>query len=189
MANKNNRNKTTAKKKQSAKNHMNAQITNSNGELSKLLKIFCGLIICFFIAWGITYMIVEKKGKSSSGDSSASDRVAAIQYDKILVGTIMKQNRNEYYVLLDKTTNQFYALYESYLSTYSSKENALKIYTIDMEDPLNKKYYGESANIDVENLETFKVSTVTLLHIKDNEVIEFFEGNETVLQKLKELTK
>ena len=181
--------KTGDSKKKHAKKQMSATLVGQDNEGIKLFKVVLVVLLCFVIFWGITYFVTEKRGSSSDGDGSANEKIADIQYDKILVGTMLKQKRSEYYVMLDKMSEDSYAIYETYLSIYSAQENATKIYTVDMDDPFNKMYYGETSNFDFENLSDFRINQITLLHIKDEEVVDTYEGKDEVLKQLKDMTK
>lgn len=170
-----------------AKKNVSATLQNEN-ELYKLLKIVLILVVCFGILYGITYF-VTKNQNNTNGDGSSQDKIAAIQYDKILVGMLLTQKRDHYYVLLDKTDDQYYGLYQSYLSTYGNKDNALKVYTIDMNDPFNKDYWKEESNVDVDadEITEFKVKEVTLVEVENGRIINYYEGRDNVKNQLEEL--
>lgn len=170
-----------------AKKNISATIQNEN-ELYKLAKIFLILVVCFGIFYGITYF-VTKNQNHTNGDGSSQEKLATIQYDKILVGTLLKQKRDHYYVLLDKVDDQYYNLYESYILAYTQKEDALKVYTIDMNDTFNKSYWSEESNIYTDHISDFKVKEVTLLEIENNHIINSYEGHANVKTKLQELGK
>lgn len=168
-----------------AKKNVSATIQNEN-ELYKLVKIFLILIVCFGIFYGITYF-VTKNQNHTNGDGSSQEKLATIQYDKILVGTMLTQKRDHYYVLLDKMDNQYYGLYESYIAAYTQKENTLKVYTIDMNDTFNKNYWASESNIDVDDIIDFRVKEVTLVEVENGQMTNHYEGHESVKTKLQEL--
>lgn len=168
-----------------AKKNVSATIKSDN-EFYKLIRIVLLLVILFGIFYGVTYFVT--KNQKNTTDNSTEDKIAAIQYDKILVGTIFNQKRNEYYVLLDKQDSNDYTLYNSYATTYASKEKALKVFTVDMNDSFNKEFYGEESNI-TEELSEFKINKATLLKIKDGSIVEQYEGKDSIVNHMKELTK
>ena len=185
MANKN----TNKKNMNKGSKHQNMTITGSdNNEAFKLLKIFLILMVCFFIFYTITYYVTEKMNHSSEGNGAVSDRIASIQYDQILVGTMLKQKRDSYYVLLDKQSDQAHTLYSNLLATYAEKDKSLKVYTIDMDEPLNKNYFTDKSNI-TNNLENFKINKATFIKVEDGEIVNSYEGYDSILKQLKEMTK
>ncbi len=167
-------------------NNVSAVIKSEDNEATKLFKMILVVVALFLIFWGITYFVTNKM-KNSSDNSSSKERLASIQYDQILVGTILSQKRNKYYVFLDKFTSDDYATYSSSISEYGAKDGALKVYTVDMDDPFNKQFYGDEVNITDEDLSEFKVNEVTLLYIEDGKISEYFTGKDDVTEKLTEL--
>ncbi len=170
-----------------AKKNVTATIQSEN-EVYKLIKIFLILIICFGIFWGIT-TIVTKHQSNTVGNSASQERLATIQYDKILVGELFNQKRDHYYVYLDQSDHQYYTLYSSYISSYMSKEDATKIYTVDMLDPFNKAFWSNESQLDVEELADLKVKEATILEVQDREIIKSYEGHEEVSKFFEDLLK
>lgn len=168
-----------------AKKNVTATIKNDN-EFYKLIKITLILIICFAIFYGITYY-VTKNSNYVTGDGSSPDTIATIQYDKIIVGDIKNQKRDEYYVLLEKADSNDYALYQTYLSQYTSKENALKVFEVDMNDIFNQDYYADESNINTEDMSEFRIKGATLLKIKDGSITDFYEGKDAIVEQLKNM--
>ncbi len=177
-----------ANKNTKGKNHQTMMIAGNDNEALKLFKIFLILIVCFFIFYAITYYVTENMSHTSEGNGNSENRIASIQYDQILVGTMLKQKRDSYYVFLDKPSIQEHSLYLSFLTTYAEKENALKVYTIDMEEPLNKNHFTEKSNLTNE-LSDFTVNKETLIKIENGKIKDTYVGYDSVLKKLKEMTK
>lgn len=170
-----------------AKKNVTATIQSEN-EVYKLIKIFLILVLCFGIFWGIT-MIVTKRQSNVSGSGEAQERIATIQYDKILVGELLNQKRDHYYVYLDQGDHQYYTLYSSYISSYMSKEDAQKIYTVDMLDPFNKAFWSNESKFDIEKVADLKVKEATVLEIENGEIVEIYEGNKEVSKFFEDLLK
>lgn len=168
-----------------AKKNVTATIKNEN-ELVKLIKVTLILIICFVIFYGITYY-VTKNNSNTTGDGSSQEKIAAIQYDKIIVGDIKNQKHNEYYVLLSKTDDNDYALYQSYLNVYNGKEDILKVYEVDMNDVFNRSFYKEESNIYVDDMSEFKINSATLLKVKDGVITESYEGKENIVKQFEDM--
>ncbi len=168
-----------------AKKNVTATIQNDN-EFYKLIKITLILVICFATFYGITYF-VTKNSNYVTGDGSSPDTIATIQYDKIIVGDIKNQKRDEYYVLLEKADSNDYALYQTYLTQYSSKEDALKVFEVDMNDIFNQDYYAEESNIDTDDMSEFRIKGATLLKIADGSITDFYEGKDAIVEQLKNM--
>lgn len=92
------------------------------------------------------------------------------------MGSILVQNRNEYYVLISSDEDPKASIYSSYISSYEQKENSLKIYTADYSEGFNQKYIGETSNLKVSNINDLKITGTTLLKISNKQVVEAYEG-------------
>ena len=56
------------------------------------------------------------------------------------------------------------------LQTIKKNETAIKVYTADLSNELNKKYYDKD-NINTSSLETLKLGDITLLKISNGKII------------------
>lgn len=170
-----------------AKKNVSATIKNDN-EFYKLIKVTLILIICFGIFYVVTYF-VTKNNANITGNGSTQEELATIQYDKIVLGDIKNQNRSEYYVLLDKMDSNDYNLYQIYMNMYLTKENALKIFQVDMNDVFNRDYYADETNLNLEDMSKFRIKKATLLKIKNGEIISHFEGKDQIVKEFKSIIK
>lgn len=169
-----------AKKKTNKKNTVEA-----NNELVNLIKIV--VIVCVvLLAFYFITVLVNKKTKGSA--FSDDDSVAVIQYDKIIVGEILNRTENNYLVLVEKENDVNSNLYQSYLSIYSGKENALKVYNVDLSEVFNLNYVGDETILD-NGIQNYKFSDTTLIKVSDGNISEFYIGLEAIENYLKELIK
>ena len=88
--------------------------TSMNSELKKLGIIIVILLVIFFVCFGITKVVTD--GKDNYEYNFDDETPVEIQYDEILVGEILNQNRNEYYVLLERDEDVSVDLYHYYVS-------------------------------------------------------------------------
>lgn len=170
------------KKAKNKKTNENIVSTNELTNLIKIIVIVCVVLLAFYF---IT-VFVNKKAKTNTNNNE--DTVAIIQYDKIMVGEILNRPQTEYYVLVKNSDDINSNLYQSYLSIYSGKENALKVYNVDLDDVFNKSYAGQETILDL-GISNFKFSEATLLKINNGELEQFITGTEAIENYLKELIK
>ena len=169
-----------AKKKTNKKNTV-----ETNNELVNLIKIV--VIVCVvLLAFYFITVLVNKKTKGSEFDNDES--VAVIQYDKIIVGEILNRPDNTYLVLVEKENDVNSNLYQSYLSIYSGKENALKLYNVDLCEVFNLNYVGDETILD-NGIQNYKFSNTTLIKVSDGNIFESYIGSEAIENYLKELIK
>jgi len=161
----------------------------SSDEMSKLIKIIVVLVIIVVVFYLITVLITKNRKKQTNNYTSDTTP-AVIQYDNIIIGTIFNQVPTEYYVLIkDKENGPYETLLSSYVKTYQSKKDSLKIYNSYMNDVFNKKYIAETSNLNVSSATEFRVSDITLIKISNHSVTESYEGIDNVQMALKNMTK
>lgn len=169
-----------AKKKTNKKNTV-----ETNNELVNLIKIV--VIVCVvLLAFYFITVLVNKKTKGSA--FSDDDSVAVIQYDKIIVGEILNRPASNYLVLVESENDVNSNLYQSYLSIYSGKENALKVYNVDLSEVFNLNYVGDETILD-NGIQNYKFSDTTLIKVSDGNISESYIGTEAIENYLKELIK
>lgn len=155
---------------------------NSN-ELKKLIVIFVIVVVIFAIFYAITLVIKDNRTSQPKEDNS----VAVIQYDEIIVGEILNQNKEAYFVLATEEDDDDLSSYQSYIDSYGTKEGALKVYKVNLNSAFNKKYIGEESNFAFDQLSEIRFNKATLLKIENGEIIEYYEGTDEITEYLKEL--
>lgn len=166
---------------------MISSVTSSD-EMMKLVKIILVLFVIIVVFYGITVIVIKQK-KNNSTITNRENEPAVIQYDEILIGTLLDQPREEYYVFIQQDDSLYQSLFTSYMKTYRSKTGALKIYTSNMNDVLNSFYVSETSNLKTTNMKEFRVSDVSLIKIKNGSITESYEGLDAVEEAFKQLVK
>lgn len=149
---------------------------NEEYNLISLIKMIVVIIIVVFMFYGLTVLITKNKKIGSQDDINNNTE---IQYDEILIGNIYDQKEEEYYVLVELTSD--YITLNDILTNYNSKTEKIKLYTADLDNGFNKKYLGEKSNFE-NKYPIFNKST--LLKIKNKQLIEYVEGTDKIQEKL-----
>ncbi len=160
------------------------EIIVNNDELSRLIKIILIVTAVFLIFYGITTLVTKNKKIQQLENTNP-----IIQYDEILLGNLFDQPNNEYYVLVTVDDDQYSSAYSTYLSTYKSKEKAIRFYTSNLDSGFNKSYKSDESKINISNLTELKLKDSTLLKIKNNKIVSAYEGNSKIIEHLKALIK
>lgn len=160
----------------------------SSDEMLKLVKIILILIVIVVLFYGITVLLTKYK-KNRENNYASSSTPAVIQYDEILLGTLLTQNAEEYYVLIEKENSPYNDLFDTYLKSYKSKENAMKVYTANLDSVFNHYYVADISVLNTNDMSKFKVSDVTLVKIKNKMIVETYEGVDNIENALKNLIK
>lgn len=161
--------------------------TSTNDELKKL-GIFLLIIILLFGVFYVLSSIIDHDKKT--GSTNSEEKVAVIQYDEIILGTLFSQPSENYYVLALKKDQS--SLYNTYITTYKAKEEAWKIYTSDLESPFNKRYLvtdKEKSNFSLDSISDLRIKEDTLMKVEHGQITEVFEGTNEIIDQLKVLTK
>lgn len=170
-----------AKTKKNVKNIKQNTYSNDT-EISKLIKLIIVVSLIVLIFYGLT-VLVNQEQEVENPDTSAS-----IQYDEILIGNALKQPNEEYYVMIYDDEDYDTSLYSTYLDLYEQKDEAIRIYTSQLNNPLNQNFKAEESNLDINDISDLKVQSSTLLKINNGQIEEFYEGEELV-EYLKEISE
>lgn len=178
------------------KNRRNVQKNvnyDSDNQLFSLFKIVGVLGILFAVFYGIT--IWKTKGNVLDNDDVEE---VTIQYDEILVGTLLKQSEKDYYILVADINGNDYSKYDVYVSMFDTEMP--KIYTSDIKNVFNQSYVGEETNVldyvGKSSIENILFNDVTLLHVKKStnkkkqtvtKITEAFVGAEDVVNAFKKV--
>ena len=133
-------------------------------EIKNLILITLGIII---IVLGFYFLTNKKLSKNNSN--------VEFDYSTITVGEIFNRPYSEYYVFLYDGSSESASSYKSLVSKYEEKEEAIKIYTVDLSQNLDNKYISEESNHNPSKPSEVKIKDSALILIKDGKVEKYFE--------------
>ncbi len=151
-------------------------------EIKNMLIILGSVVLLVLVFFFITSFVVEKKQKDPL------ILQPAIQYDEILVNSILNRSPEKYYVLVAKNMDNT-NLYNAYIQIAKTKENALKIYTVNLENAFNIDFLKETSNLSIDNINEIAFSEDTLILVEKGKIINSFEGREDILKQLEVMVK
>jgi len=155
--------------------------TEEQAEIMKffivLVVVVC-LIVCVFF---LSKAFIKEEVSDYAYQSGTVSTSAAI------VGTIFNNPEKTYYVLAYDSTSNDASSYSSYSYNYTSKqENATKVYTLDLNNGMNKDYYvKENSNPKATSIKDLKMKDGTLLKIQNGKITKYLEGLEAIKNELK----
>ena len=129
-----------SKKQENKKNSKESKPAVTNNEMKNLIKIVLVITAVFLIFYGITTLVTNK-----DDNNNTDSKEVTIQYDEILLGSLFDQPASDYYVLVTKEDDEYAAAYSTYVSKYSSKENAIRVYTSNLDNGFNKSFEAEES--------------------------------------------
>ena len=154
--------------------------TEEQKELLKfgiVLLIVVGLILGVFL---LSKVLIKPEAKEIEYQSGSVSTTTAI------VGTMLNQKEEEYYVLAYDYNSDLGASYRNAASNYSAGEKKLKVYFLDLNNAFNNPYYvKENSNPKATSLKDLRIKDGTLIRIKNGKIAEYIEGSEKILEKFK----
>lgn len=153
--------------------------------VKNLLTIILIVLVIFVGFYFITTLVVKPTSTAKSNNTSEVDS------SKISFSQLLNMSEDEYYVLAtnkneyNNNTNHL-ATYDRYINNYTSKDDSLKFYRIDLSDALNKSYIDDPTKISSE-LKGVKLSNEVLFKIKSGKIEKYYVGSESIINALKEL--
>lgn len=172
-------------KKQKEKNTVNTTETYS---IKSMIKIIFILLVVFGAFYFITTLLVKEK------NDDIDNSVPVIDSTKITMSQILNRTEKEYYVIATKASlyessyveTNYINFYNNYINQYKQEENALSFYYVDLDNALNKKYFGNELNI-TNDIAELKLNDEVLFKISDGKIEKSYVGKEKILDKLSRL--
>ena len=152
---------------------------NFNGNIKSVLFVVIG-VLCFILAFYILTLFITGKDNASTTDNDTTQD-SSFSYTKIPAGRSFSIDNGEYLVVYynEEEDNSI----EESIHTYRNSNN-LKLYTVDMGDPINTKYKSEESNTTPSKASELKIKGSTLIRFNDNNVEEYIEGNDSIIDYL-----
>ena len=157
-------------------------------EETKTMKQFLITLIIVIIGVVGIYLLTKYvvKKDNATNNSSNTEEKNYIDPNMAIFGTMLNKISYAYYVIIYDKTKDNATTYYSLVSTYKAKDKALKVYTVDLSNSLNKKYIAtdNKTNPKATNLEDLKFGEVTLLKVKNNKITEAYETTDAIKKAL-----
>ena len=156
--------------------------------VKNIVKILMILLLVFAAFYAITFFLVKNR-KADEGNSPV-----VIDSTQITLSQLLNRNESEYYVIATKPSlyktsyvqTNYIDIYNSYINKYKQTEDALKFYYVDLDNALNKKYFGEELNITNEVSE-LKINDEILIKVSNGEISKTYVGKDKIIDKLSRL--
>lgn len=159
----------------------NANKTEEQKEIKKFIIILAIVVLIVVGMYFLTKDVVKKEANKKENDKTEVN----FDYSKIILGELLNRPYDEYYVIVYNSKDSKVNYYANLASTYSTKENALKIYTADLNDSMNSKYYNkDGGNKDAKSLDDLKVSDISLIKVKNKKINKYVENVDNIKTEL-----
>ena len=152
-------------------------------DIFKIIYVVLGVICVFCIFYLVTVFVLNK-----DDNTTKTDEEVEISLDTTIVGRSLSMPEDKYYVLYYDAKDE--TVSEEYSSTitnyiYSTSEDHVKLYTVDMSDALNKKYVSDESKPMPEKVSDIAIKGTTLMVIEKGKVVEYTEDKTRIEELLK----
>ena len=170
-------------KKNTTKKIKEAQyISDDQQEIIRFIKILVIVILFILGVYFATRLFVKKDLLNNSEETPVTE----VSYSKMVFGTMLNRPYEEYYVMAYSSENNNANYYRALIDKYSSEEESLFVYYIDLEDSMNERFIAEDAktNPDAKNIDELRVGEVTLIKVKDGKISKYIENVDDIKREL-----
>lgn len=150
--------------------------TEEQKEIKKFIIIVISLIVLIIGVYLFTTFVVNKD------DSKKTITQGKVQYDNIILGTLLNKSDDEYYVLVFDSTDINNTYIVNLASIYVSS-NKLPLYTADLSLSFNKPFIADQSLYNKDNVEGLKVKGTTLIKVKDGSIVKFIEDTDLIIRE------
>ena len=154
------------------------QVNYQSEDAKEIKNLIIIMIIIIVIALGLYFFtdFIMKKEDTNK---------AEFNYDECLIGTMFNRPYDEYYVFAYSSDNEKANDYNTLKLNYEKKDDALKIYYVDMSTNWNNVYLSETSNANPTKPSEVKIKSSALFHIKNGKVSAYYETTEDYEKVLK----
>ena len=151
---------------------------NDDNEFGQFIIIMLVIIAVVVMLWAIDFLRNNKDVEEEVTESS-------IQYSQVIVGNMLDQKYDEYYVIAYEEDENKKELIDYLMSSNISSG----YYTLDLTAAHNLSAVGDESNFKSDSIAEIKFKGTTLLKIKKGKIEKAYEGNEAIVEHLRSLKK
>ena len=153
------------------------KVTYRTSEQDEMIK-FIVVILVVLLSVGAIYLFtrafVTKDLFKDETSPTETVQEGKVNYEVAIMGQLLNRPYKEYYAVIYDSTGDYSADMYSLVYSYSNKKNHKHIYTIDLSNELNKKYYDvENDNKKSTKVEDIKVGDITLIKVKNGKIEKY----------------
>lgn len=159
-------------------------VEDNDNLITRFVGTIFGILIVLVISYLLVGIFITKTIKFGK-DKEESTNVT-IDNSTILLGNLFNQKEDEYLVIIYDINNKDDKSLDNWISYYKGKNSDMTIYKVDSKNKMNAKYIGEKDNDETPtSLENLKVKEPTIIKVKDHNITEYYEGETSVKEMLK----
>lgn len=153
--------------------------------MKKEIKNLLIVTFCVIIFLVIVYLIIAfKKGEigNSNNNISSNENGLSLSYSNLInAESVFTRQEDSYYVMFFSEKNSIDAI-KQVLTSYSGD---IKLYKVNLDEPINKYVLGNSDNKDAQNSSELRVSKTTLIKISNKKIVSYINDSVEIINELK----
>jgi len=154
------------------------KIFGDNSEFGQFIIIMLVIIAVVVMLWLVNFLRNNKDVEEQINEPS-------VQYSQVIVGNMLDQKYDEYYVIAYEEDENKKELIDYLMSSNISSS----YYTLDLTDAHNLSSFGPESNFKSESIAEIKFKGTTLLKVKKGKIEKAYEGSDAIVEHLKSLKK
>ena len=166
------------------------KVENDTYSIKNLILIVLVISVVFVLFYLVTTIFVKPVE-----ENNISNEVTELDSTKITLSNLLDRSEDEYFVLAIKESLydsynskiNYSELYNNYISRYTSNENSLQFYYVNLDDALNKNYISDEINIS-NKVSEIKLNDEVLFKIKNGVIEQYYVGSSEILEALNTLS-
>ena len=150
---------------------------DDNKTIRNFIIIFVVIIVFVIGAYLLTKFVINKEEKKEETQTS---KEVQIDNSIAIVGTMLSKAEDNYYVLIFKNDDNA-GKYLTIKSQYEAKKNKKALYTVDLANKLNEKYYDkDNVNLSASDINDLRFGDITLLEVKQGKIVKSYDTIEKI---------
>lgn len=144
------------------------------------------VLFIFFSFYILTLYITSKHNEEDSTTDypeteEQTPASTATSYENIMLGRSLSMSDADYYVICYDKTADNASNFSSIINNYTSLDEHLDIYSVDLSSSFNKKYLTEGeSNKNPTDTSSFAINGPTLFKVSNHAVVDYVEGEEEI---------
>lgn len=161
------------KAKKVKRNKVNYQTTEQE-EIKKFLIVVLVVLLCVGAIYLCTRAFVTKDLFNNKENETEEVTPGTINENVAIMGQLLNRPYDEYYVAIYDSTGKYSFDMAQLVSSYTSKDKHLHVYTIYLDNTMNADYYDpENVNEKAQTVADIKVGDITLIKVKNGKINKY----------------
>ncbi|MBO5183547.1 MAG: hypothetical protein J6B64_04010 [Bacilli bacterium] len=151
----------------------------------KFITTLAVMLLILVLTYFLIGLFYTKEINLKKENIAEENEDISVDNTTIMLSQLFSQHDEEYYVLVYDFSDKL-SIIPSWLSLYEGSNDTLTVYKADSSKKFNSKYIvEENSNKNANSLSELRVISPTLIKVKDNKIIQYIEGEDSIKEVFK----